>query len=304
MVYFPNGDEEIELIKFVARYQYLHVRDSKYFFSSSRYYRNRIKNLIAKKFIKKVNSFLVLDEIGIEYVKLFGFQYNKRNRNKKYIQRLFYLSNIGAFYNSCNLVKFKPSFEIKDKEIFTITGRRFIGVLEINGIDYLSYYISKEHDTKYITSVLYDIEKETKNKNIIVFIDDVNRININNFACGMNQILLIEDCEVNREKLKYINSIKWSEILKDTYKTKMFISEYNFCDYTDYKNKYIATFYFLDTEKVIRIQYFLRENKNKMIDIICPQELEQQIRKEIPNACYKIVDVDKKYIIKERNVYD
>ncbi len=303
MIYFPNGDEEIGLIKFIARYQYLHIQDAKCFFSSNRYYRNRIKNLIDKRFIKKVNSFLVLDEIGIEYVKQFNFQYNKRNRNKKYILRISILSNIAAFYNNCELVKFIPSFEIKDKEVFTVTGRKFIGILDINGMEYLSYLISKEHDNKYVDAVMYDIEKEKTYKNIIVFVNDINRIDINKFVCGTNQILIVEDTTINREKLKYLHSIDWSKIIQDCYKNKVYLSEYNFCDYTDYKNKYISTFYFLDTEKITRIKYFLRENQNKKADIICDKELENSIKKELPNCNYKVVNLNE-YTDRKRFIYE
>lgn len=54
MSYFPTNKEEISLIKFIAKYQYLNVSDAKYFFNSSRYYRNRIKNLIDKNFLRKI----------------------------------------------------------------------------------------------------------------------------------------------------------------------------------------------------------------------------------------------------------
>ncbi len=33
---FINSEEEISLIKFIAEYQYINVRDAKYFFKSSR----------------------------------------------------------------------------------------------------------------------------------------------------------------------------------------------------------------------------------------------------------------------------
>ena len=303
MNYFPNGDEEIDLLKFIAKYQYLKISNSKYFFSSKKYYRNRVSNLVSKRFLKKIKSNLVLDELGIEYAKLFKFTYNRLNRNKKYFTRLLYLSDIGAFYNNCNTVKFTPSFAMKDKEMFTITARRFIGILEINGIDYLSYCITKNHDNRYITSIVYDIQKEKKYKNIIVLVDDINRIDKEKFSFGMNKVLVIDDNSDNREKLKYLHSINWAEIIRQKYKNNIFLSEYNFCDYTDNKNKYINTFYFLDTEKINRIKYFLRENKDKNVDIICNIDLENELKRELPNCNYCIVDMEK-YIDKERKIYD
>lgn len=279
------------------------VNDAKYFFSTKKYYRKRITSLVQKKYLRRIKLNLVLGELGIEYAKLFNFDYSPLNRNKKYLPRLLYISNLGAFFYNCNTVKFTPSFSMKDKEMFTITARKFIGVLDINGIDYLTYHISEEHDNRYITSVIYDIQKERKYKNIIVLVNDIQRLNINDFAFGNNQVLIIEDTEENRERLKCLNSINWSELIKEQYKNKVYLSEYNFCDYTDHKNKYISTFYFLDTEKINRIKYFLRENKNKNADIICSSDIKKTIQKEIPTANYQVVDLEK-YIYKERNVYD
>lgn len=303
MNYFPNSDEEKNLIKFIARYQYLHVSDLKYFFKSKKYYHSRVNNLIDKKFLKKIKLNLVLDDLGIEYAKLLNFEYNKQNRNPKYILRLLNISSLGAYYNNCEAVRFIPSFAMKDKEVFTTTGRRFVGILEINGIDYLTYYISEEHSNKYIKSVIYDIQKESNYKNIIILVNDISRIKTEDFTFGNNEVLIIEDNETNREKLKYLNSINWSRVITNYYGSKIYLSEYNFCDYTDYKKKYISTFYFLDTEKINRIKCFLRENNNKNIDIICSKDLKDKLYKRFPNAHYNVIDLER-YIDKERNIYD
>lgn len=301
--FFPNGEEEIALIKFVSQYQYLNTNDAKYFFKTVDYYKKRIKHLVDKKFIKRSKSYLILDELGIEYAKLIGFDYNPVNRNAKYKNRLLNLSNIGAFYHNCKTVKFTPSFSIKDKQTFTTTGRRYIGVFDINGIEYLGYQIRAEHDEKYIKSIMYDIQKEIKYKNIIILVNDIKRINFNDFCFGINQVVVLQDSEENREKLKYLNSVNWYKIINEFYKNKAYLSEYNFCDYTDYKNKYISYFYFLDTEKINRIKYFLRENENKNIDIICDSSQKEELSKLFPNAHYIILSLEK-YIDKERNYYD
>lgn len=152
-------------------------------------------------------------------------------------------------------------------------------------------------------SVIYDIQKERNFKNIIIFVNDKNRISINDFAFGVNKVLIIEDTKDNREKLKYLHSINWSKILTDNFRGNLFFSEYNFCDYTDNKNKYVSKFYFIDAEKINRIKYFLRENKNKNAYIICDIALEKQLKEELPNVNYVLVNMED-YIDKERNVYD
>lgn len=151
--------------------------------------------------------------------------------------------------------------------------------------------------------MIYDIQKEKTYKNFIIFVNDIERININDFSFGMNKVLIVEDTEKSREKLKYLNSIKWSRVIEEYYKNKVYLSEYKFCDYTNYKDKYILAFYYIDTEKINRIKHFLRENKNSNIDIICCKEIEQQLKKELPTANYIVVDMEQ-YIDKERKVYD
>lgn len=158
---FPNGPEEISLLEFISKYQYLDVKDTKYFFSTQKYYKKRISNLVSKRYLKRTKSHhLVLDELGIEFAGLFKFEYNKLNRNVKYLPRLLYISKLAAFYHNYSNIKFIPSFSMKDKEEFTITSRKFIGVLEINGIEYLTYHITEEHNDKYIRLIIYDIQKE------------------------------------------------------------------------------------------------------------------------------------------------
>lgn len=303
MNYFPNGDEEIALIKYIAKYQYLKTSDLKYFFSSKKYYRKRITSLIEKKYLRRIKQSLVLGRLGIEYVKQFNYEYTPLNRNKKYFSRLLYISGLGASVYNSKLVKFTPSFLIKDKEAFTTIARRYIGILNINGIEYLTYHISEEHDNKYVTSTIYDIQKERKHKNIIIFIDNINRINIDDFAFGLNRVLIIEDTECNREMLKYIQNVRWSQIIEKYYENKVYLSEYNFYDYTNYKNKYVSTFYFLDSEKINRIRQFLRENKNKNADIICSSNIHEQLIKLLPNVNYIVINLEE-YIDKERHYYE
>ena len=96
---------------------------------------------------------------SIQYVQALNFEFNKLNKNEKYKERLLRLSNIGAFYHNCNSVDFISSFDIKDKQVLTTTGRRFIGIFDINGFEYLAYQILNEHDKKYIESVAFDIQK-------------------------------------------------------------------------------------------------------------------------------------------------
>ena len=96
-------------------------------------------------------------------------------------------------------------------------------------------------------------------------------------------------------------NISWNELI-DEYYEGIHLSEYYFCEYSNSKDTYINTFYFIDTEKINRIKYFLRENHTKIAHIIFSTEMEQNLRKELPNANYCVVNLEK-YIDKERRYY-
>ena len=80
---FPKNKNEIELVKFIGRFQYLSVKDAEYFFNDT-YYPKRIRNLIQKNIIRKYNKYLVLAENGYAYMKVLGqnttpLRYDTRN---------------------------------------------------------------------------------------------------------------------------------------------------------------------------------------------------------------------------------
>lgn len=57
----------------------------------------------------------------------------------------------------------------------------------------------------------------------------------------MNQILIIEDNAINREKLKYLHSIRWKEVIDKCYKGA-YLSKYSFCEYTNNKDNLLISF--------------------------------------------------------------
>lgn len=298
---FPKNKNEIELVKFIGRFQYLSVKDAGYFFNDT-YYPKRIRNLIQKNIIRKYNKYLVLAENGYAYMKVLGQNTTPLRYDKKYTDRLKFISHLSAMYHKDEYIDFIPSIEIKDKNKFTETSRKYIGILKIFGTNYLIYHISKEHTTKYINSVVYDLQKETRNKNILVLVDDIRRIELRNFVFGFNSLIISEDKDEDLQKLKYIQQINWPKIVQKLYKD-VHISEYNFCDYTNNKDKYITTFYLIDTEKINRINVFLTANKNKQADIICDESIIRRLGQELPLANYKLVDLSD-FIDKDIRIYD
>ena len=80
------------------------------------------------------------------------------------------------------------------------------------------------------------------------------------------------------------------------------MARYNFCEYTNDKDRFINTFYFIDTDKIARFKIFMSESPSKSADVICNAELETILRKELPNANFCVVDLEN-YIDKERRYY-
>lgn len=302
MNFFPNGEEEINLLKFLARYQYLRIEDAKYFFKSKKYYRTRISSLIKKHYLCKNKSNITLGDAGTEYAKIKGFEYNKINWNTKYKLRLLNVSSIAAFYYYNDIVDFFPSSEVKDAKSFTAKSRKYIGILSIDRLKYLTYYISKDHDENYIASILWDIKKEKNYENIIVFVEDIKKINLEEFVFGKYEILIVETNSESKKLLQYMNRMHWEHAVDDLYGRHAVLSEYNFCDFTNHKDKYISYFYFLDTEKINRIKYFLREHKDKKADILCPKDIKQKLFPIFGTQNYVEINLDK-YTQKVRRNY-
>lgn len=298
---FPTDKNEIDLVKFINTYQYLSPKDLPYFFNTT-YYPKRIAKLIQNNILRRYKKFLVLGEDGYNFMKILGLETNKLRYQEKYANRLKFMSHLGAFFRSSN-VYLIPSFKIKNKTAFTESSRKYIGILNIFGTKYLTYHISSEHSSKYLNSVIYDIQKELKFKNIIILIDDISRIEFLKFSFGLGSVIICEDKDESLEKLKYLQQINWLKIINKEFNKSLNLSEFNFCDYTDNKDLYISCFYFIDTEKINRIITFMQNNPNKKIHIVCTTNIAEYLKKILVNCNFHIININN-FIEKEINFYE
>lgn len=299
---FPKNENEIALVEFIGRYQYLLSNDTKYFFNDT-YYPKRITRLVKNGILRRYKKYLVLAENGKYFLELSHKTSSKLRYQKKYTDRLKFISHLAALYNKEKYINFTPSFEIKEKTVFTETARKFIGILNIFGTKYLTYHISEEHTSKYINSVIYDLQKETMYRNILILVNNIERLNLKDFAFGFNSVIISNDGDEELENLKYINQVNWPKIIQNLYKNTVHISEYNSSDYTNSKDKYVSLFYFLDTEKINRIDIFLKNNERKKADIICDKNIENYLKKELPFANLLPINISD-FIEKDIRVYD
>ena len=261
---FPTNEDEINLVKFIATYQYLSIKDVQFFFSGT-YPPKRITRLVKIGILRRYKKYLVLGTLGIEFMNLLKYDTSTLIYQKKYAERIKSISHIAATFNKNKYISFTPSFKIKDKTIFTESSRKYIGIFVSRSI---------------IQTMAHDLQKETKYKNIIILVDNISRINLKQFVFGFNSVLLCEDNDVSLKQLENMNIINWPKVIQDLYNEKIYLSEYNFCEYTDSKEKYINTFYLLDTEKINRIDIFIKNNSEKQAEVICNHDIVNTLRSD------------------------
>ena len=129
---FPTNENEQELIKFIGRFQYILSKDAKYFFNDT-YYPKRIKRLVDNKILRRYKRCLMLAENGYSYLQMSNQKIVHPIYNKNYVERLKFLSHLSAVYYRDKFIKFTPSYEMKDKTIYTESSRRYMGVLNVFG---------------------------------------------------------------------------------------------------------------------------------------------------------------------------
>ena len=298
-----TNKNEIELVKFIGRYQYLSIKDIKYFFNNISYARKRITRLVKDNVLRRYNKCLIIGKNGVLFLESMGQKRAKLRYDKKYVERLKSISHIAAYFNKCSNIKFTPSFEMKDKEELTETSRRFIGVLNVFGREYLTYHIPEYQNQRYINSVIFDLNQITQYKNIIILVNDINRLELSEFAFNLSSVIICEDSDEGLEKLKYLELVKWNKIVKDTFGNNVKFAEYKYADFTDGKNKYISVFYLLDTEKISKLFTFHKANPERNAEVVCSNEIAEFIKKVEPRSNITIVNIND-YIERTSKIYD
>lgn len=297
------NEKDLEILLFVKKYKYVKVSDFKYLYANKQYYQTKIKHWINNNYLRKIKWYIVLGAEGKKYLENLGYKCSRISYEKTYIERQKIISSFAARYYNNKKIKFIPSIDLKDKQIFTITSRRFIGILNIDKTDYLTYYITKKHDDRYVQSVIYDIRKETKLKNVIVFVEDLKKIDINNFVFGLDKLYIIPTTENNIHLLERIHRIDYQKLFFKIYKENVYLSEYAFCDYYTKSRLYIFPLIFIDTEKLSIIKFFLMENKDEKVDILYSKNISLLAIGKLKGANYKPIDFEK-YVQGEFNIYD
>ena len=286
--------KDYEVLNFLLKYKMLKVEDATLIYKTKRYYRERINNLIYKKYVKRYKSFIVLDKEGRKVLGETGNNYIKNIKNEPYMERLKNIASI-ATLSIDSSIKFIPSWEIKEKDKFTETARRYIGKIVIDNEEFLTYYISAKKEHIYIKQLIFDINKSINFDNIIIFVEDFNVIDkrYSNLALGKDKTLIILNNNKNKEILRKYNSIYPYEILERLFDSEILVSDWDKADYLLEDGIYILYLPFIDTEKIEKINWYYEENSNtkRNINVVTLRQNEQKLKEILNIKCsIKIID--------------
>lgn len=281
-------DEDIKVLEFLSKYKILKIEDASYIYKRKRYYRQRINRLIDSEYVKRYKSYVIIDRRGRKYLGKSGTSYIKNMDNKAYMERLKEIASIATITINSN-IEFVPSWDIKERDKFTETARRYIGKMIIASEEYLVYYLNTKKEHVYIKQLLFDINKSINFKNIIIFTENFDVINkkYNNLVFGKENTFVILNNKRSKELIKKYGEIDLHEILENIYGEELLISNWSNADYLLEDNTYIVNMPFINTEKIGRINWFLKENTEiqRKIEIVTLEENVNKIQEMLGDKC-------------------
>lgn len=168
---------------------------------------------------------------------------------------------------------------MKKEDEPTTHSRRYIGKLEYNNQDeFFVYAIYDGKDDKYVKSIYYDIRKENGYANAMIFTNDIEKIVLHEkrFYFGNKYTVLVPYDEYGkflvRNNYKIRNSIYLR--LKELYKVEL--TDFKFADLKLNDDNYIVIMPLINMEKLVRLHYHFKENRNcKNIHIFGLKEYEK-----------------------------
>ena len=290
--------EDFEVLKFLSNYKMLKVEDASLIYKTKRYYRQRVNKLIDKEYVKKYKSYIILDKKGRKALDEVGSNYIKNIKNESYMERLKHIASIATLSIDSKIL-FIPSWNIKEKDKYTETARRYIGKIVIENKEYLTYYISAKKEHVYIKQLLFDVNKSINYDDIIIFVENFDVVNkrYSNLSFGKKNTFIILNTYENKEKIKEIIKTNTHELLENIYEKEILISNWEIADYMLDDGTYLIYMPFINTEKIEKINWFYKENTNvkRKIEILTLEENKNKIQELLCSKC-KIKTFDKEVL--------
>ena len=296
-------NKDLEVLCFINKYKFIRSQDFAYLYNNKKYYNYKIKTLEKAGHIRKVGWYYVLGSNGRKQIEELGYKYNRLQYNDEFITRQKVISHFAAKYYKNKNIIFIPSIDLKDTRVLTATARKFIGSISIDNTKYLTYYISEKHTPIYIRHLLYDIKKEKLYNNFIVFVEDIDKIDIQSFVFGRNRLYIVSNNSESIKLIENIDKIDYQKVFTNTYKEKVYLSGHNFCDYYINESHFVYTMPLINPEKIINIKYFTLENKHIKVDVLYSKNISPILLKNLNGV--KLIPIDySKYIQEEFRTYE
>lgn len=289
------NNEDIEVLKFLSKYKMLKVEDASLIYKTKRYYRQRVNKLIEKEYVKRYKSYIMINKNGRKVLGEVGSSYIKNIKNDAYMERLRHIASVATLTLNSN-IKFIPSWDMKEKDKYTETSRRYIGKMILGHKEYLVYYISSKKEHVYIKQLLFDVSKSLNYDEIIIFVDNLDVINkkYSNLAFGKDNTYIILNTKTNKEIIKKYENIDKHELLENIYEQEILISNWDKADYLLEDNTYIVNMPFINTERIEKINWYFQENNEskRRLEIITFEENREKVKELLTDRC-KIRTFDK-----------
>lgn len=296
-------NKDLEILCFINKYKFIRSQDFIYFYDNIKYYNYKIKPLEKAGLIRKFGWYYVLGINGKREIEKLGYKYNRIQYSNKFMARQKVISHFAAMYYNRTNIKFIPSIDLKDEKILTNTSRKYIGSISIDKTKYLAYYISKNHTKIYIRNLIYDVKKEKIYNNFIIFVEDIEKIDIQSFAFGKKKLYIVPMSEKNIKIIENIDKIDYQKIFKDKYKEKVYLSGHSFCEYYINESHFVYTMPLINPEKIVNIKYFTLENKHVKVDVLYSKNISPILLKNLNGV--KLIPIDySKYIQEEFKIYE
>lgn len=288
-------ERDIELMYFLGRYKRIKAVECKNIYKSKGYYFKRLKVLEEAKYIKREKRYIKVDIEGRKLLNKLGVKNYNLCRNKDYQERINDIIKIATLGFEEN-IEFIPSWELKEREVYTEFGRKYIGELKYINRNYIVYYISNKNSPIYVKQIIADIEKIFLYKNVMIFLENFNMLNKKNdyFVIGDKEITIINPTEENLKLMKILNDIDIYDVIQEIYKGKeVLLSNWDKADYVTDDKQYIVSMPFINTAKLHKLNISYKDNKekNNKIDILTLKENKKKIN-EILKKPTNIIEID------------
>lgn len=290
-------NRDVELLIFLGRYKIISLDNTRYIYGTVTYQEKRIVNLVKHNYIRRLrHRYITLGTKGKKYLLENGFEVREHFRNENNIERLNVISDIASCLIHDNM-NFIPSWNMKKEDEPTTHSRRYIGKLEYNNQDeFLVYAIYEGKDDKYIKSIYYDIRKEHEYKKVMIFANDIEKIVLHEkgFFFGNDYTVLVPYNEYGKFLIRNNYEIRNSIYLrlKELYKVEL--TDFKFADLKLDDDNYIVIMPLINMEKLVRLHYYFKENRDcKNIHIFGLEEYKKIIEKYIPECSYKSLTREK-----------